>query len=501
VNCAKIAELFGGYLDGELDSRRRTALEAHLGSCAACRKTLAGYREAVGLCRSLGGREIAAPEGLVASVMTRVAATAAGRATATAAGSATATAAGRAVPPSWPLQARLPAPADILRLVRAPRFHRGAMATALAVILLVSGAAIQRGSALRGLGRLEGSVAGGRGQATGPTRDTAGGTSTSSSSQGKSLPAAGVPVAGAPAIKAGESSGGKVSGGERLLTVADTSQSRPQAAGGPLEDLRRKIIQTASLRVEVEDFNKSYHRILAITETAFGYVERSDFSAAGSSSGATPGTITKDGGKTAYPVPVPPPTPQPGLRVAYLTIRVPVVSFGEVMADLENLGTVRWRKVNSRDVTEEYADVEGRLAALRTHETRLLDILGRAKSVEELLKVEAELERVRASVESITRQMRTLANQINYSTVSVELSEVRKGPLGPEGPEGLLDRIARVFLDALRGVGTMLVGLLLFTAASLPWIVLLIVAGLVGRSLWKRRSPHGTSATGEARKD
>jgi|GEM_PF-1783132 len=44
-DCASLREWLSAYLDGEIDTRRREAVEAHLAGCDACRRELASLRE------------------------------------------------------------------------------------------------------------------------------------------------------------------------------------------------------------------------------------------------------------------------------------------------------------------------------------------------------------------------------------------------------------------------------------------------------------------------
>jgi hypothetical protein len=114
-------------------------------------------------------------------------------------------------------------------------------------------------------------------------------------------------------------------------------------------------------------------------------------------------------------------------RVDYLiTLRVPAERLQVVIAELSTLGDVLGKTLQADDVTDQYTDLESRIAVLEQLEEQLVLLLKQAKTVEESLKVRQELERVRIELESAKAQMRQLAESIDFSTLSVSLT-----PRGP----------------------------------------------------------------------
>jgi anti-sigma factor RsiW len=56
---ALLAEL-SRYLDDEMTSRERRAIDAHCRDCTRCRRMIAGLRRTIGLCRATGSTPIPA---------------------------------------------------------------------------------------------------------------------------------------------------------------------------------------------------------------------------------------------------------------------------------------------------------------------------------------------------------------------------------------------------------------------------------------------------------
>src|SRR3989338_7121626 len=113
-----------------------------------------------------------------------------------------------------------------------------------------------------------------------------------------------------------------------------------------------------------------------------------------------------------------------GTKSGYATVRVPEESFDTTMSELKALAlVVTSESVNSDDVTEQYIDLAARLKNAQLQETRYVEILQTAKTVEEMIQVETALANVRSTIESLTGQIQYLDSQTNFSTITITLSE------------------------------------------------------------------------------
>ena len=104
-------------------------------------------------------------------------------------------------------------------------------------------------------------------------------------------------------------------------------------------------------------------------------------------------------------------------------LRVPADRFEAALEDLAKLGLVSDRKVQVRDVTEEYVDLELRLRSKRAMLSRLEALAAKAEKVEDLLKVEQELSRLTLEIEQLEGKLRLLASQTALSRIAVEFVE------------------------------------------------------------------------------
>lgn len=142
-----------------------------------------------------------------------------------------------------------------------------------------------------------------------------------------------------------------------------------------------------------------------------------------------------------------------------VVIRVPSRHFRDALTAMEKLGEVKRRSVNAEDVSEQYHDLEVRLANLKTVQKRLQDFLAKAANVNEALQVERELERIGQEIDRIEGRMRFLRARATFSTITVDLTAkpkqqvvVAQGPPPPPPPRAAdlpIDWLARVGLETL----------------------------------------------------
>lgn len=108
---------------------------------------------------------------------------------------------------------------------------------------------------------------------------------------------------------------------------------------------------------------------------------------------------------------------------AELTLRIPSEAADSAFDELEQLGNLLQRNVTARDIGKEYFDANGRLASLEATERRYQEILTHATSVEEILRIEAELARIREQIEQVKGNLRWLSDRAARATLHISLHE------------------------------------------------------------------------------
>ncbi len=254
---------------------------------------------------------------------------------------------------------------------------------------------------------------------------------------------------------------GEAGGYERAFDTSMTEIPMPEEAeedigtgsegndGEQTSKANRKLIRTVSLSVETTEFENLLGKISQAVESDGGYIEQSDVSG---------NSISYSGVSRRY---------------AYLTVRVPSHKLDGFLDQVSEQSNVINRSESVEDVTLQYTDVESRKKSLTIEQERLWELLEQADSVDSIIALESRLSEIRYQLEGYESQLRTYDNQVDYSTVHIDVQEV--GVFTPTEPDSVLTRIQKGFKRNLEGVGTGLVDLFVWFLSSLPSIVLLLV--------------------------
>ncbi len=174
-------------------------------------------------------------------------------------------------------------------------------------------------------------------------------------------------------------------------------------------------------------------------------------------------------------------------QTATVNIRVPQERLETTLDALAKLGTVQNRGLKAEDVTTQLVDSEARLKNLRKSEEMVLKIMDRSGSVADVLAASQELSNIRESIERIDAQLKSLRNQVAYSTISLTLEAAVSAQQTPEPALGL--RVQETWGKATHSVGELTLGLFalsIWLLAFSPYL-LLIGAAVYGFSRFKKQ--------------
>jgi len=215
--------------------------------------------------------------------------------------------------------------------------------------------------------------------------------------------------------------------------------------------IERKVIMTARLEITTTDLPSIEQKVLQVVSDYGGHVQRSFFNN------------------------------REGNQYWEFTLRIPTDSFDNSILDISALGTVMSSSTNGQDVTEEYLDLDARLRVLQQEEARLLELLSKAANIDDYLKVESHLSRVRIEIEQATGRLKYLNNRIDLATIELSIKPTQ-GTVEPElkGFAGLARQIKVAFRQGINGVVALISGMLVFIATLLPFAVVIVpLLGLV----------------------
>jgi hypothetical protein len=154
-----------------------------------------------------------------------------------------------------------------------------------------------------------------------------------------------------------------------------------------------------------------------------------------------------------------------------VTFRVPVDAFEATLRDLKGLGRYRGEHSSSQDVTTQYIDLNGQLAAWRAQEKVYLRLIGRAKSIADVISIQNQLQSVQSNINRLQGQVDFLRDQSSFSTIELDLAE--PGAAGPGVPQ---TRLARAWSTAVNGLGAMAAAALVVVVWLVPFGLLALIA-------------------------
>lgn len=215
---------------------------------------------------------------------------------------------------------------------------------------------------------------------------------------------------------------------------------------------QRKLIKNVNLQVETENFDELLANVEEKTRKAGGYIEQS-YTYNGSS---------YYGG---------------GTRNASLIIRIPAEQLDAFLSAVSEVSNVITQNESVTDVTLQYVDLESHKKALLAEQDRLLELLDVAETIEDIISLESRLSEVRYQIESMESQLRTMDNQVSYSTIELYIDEVEK--LTPVKEQTVWQKISVGFSNSLHNVGNGLLNFGIGLIISLPYLMLWAVIILI----------------------
>jgi hypothetical protein len=209
-------------------------------------------------------------------------------------------------------------------------------------------------------------------------------------------------------------------------------QQQPQQPPQPVikPDWDKKIIKTASLNVEVKDYNTFYSSLRERVKNLGGYIAQEEQS------------------QSDYKI------------ENSLTIKVPVDQFDNAVAQLTvNAEKLNEKKISSQDVTTEVVDTKSRMEAKKQVRLRYMDLLKQAKNMEEILNVQSEINGIQEEIESATGRTEYLGHSSVFSTINLTYYQILNLSAKNIDNPSLGTNLSSAFKTGWSWVGDLFVGL------------------------------------------
>ena len=258
---------------------------------------------------------------------------------------------------------------------------------------------------------------------------------------------------------------GEVGWDEGDYTPAPDVPSGEDSSGGSIyQNPGVKIIRQGELNIQTEQFDQSVEALNQLTASCGGYFESASVYGGGS----------RDANAR---------------RRGEYVVRVPAERYDHFLSSTGQLGYVTSKSESSQDVGERYYDTEARLKTQRTKQERLLALLERSETMEDIIVLENALSEVEYQIEQYSSELNRYDALVGFSTFYVYLNEVGRVTEEVGETASLGQRMAAGVQASFLGLGQGFQDLLIWMSYNLVLVVILavvIAAGAVaGRRYWK----------------
>lgn len=238
---------------------------------------------------------------------------------------------------------------------------------------------------------------------------------------------------------------------------------------------KRKLIKTVNMNLETQEYETLMTNLQERVKELDGYIQNME---------------SNNGSAYSY---------SRSRKNANLTIRIPQQRLDEFIGSISDLANVVSRSESVDDVTLQYVDMQSHKESLQVEQARLLELLERAESLDDIITLENRLTSVRYQIESMESSLRTFDDQVDYSTVYLRIDEVQVYTVVEEEEESVWERMANGFMDSLTDVKDGFVNFGVWFVVNIPyliiWAIVLTIAFLIFRKI-RRNKKDKSSKTG-----
>jgi len=235
----------------------------------------------------------------------------------------------------------------------------------------------------------------------------------------------------------------KIPVGNLQQAVTDSGFSPLPAKPAANPDWDKKIIKTATLKLEVKDFTGYNDNVHKTVKQFGGYIAQEEQN------------LTDEKSETV------------------ISIKVPVEQFETMMNQLPGAAVkIVEKKITTEDVTGEVVDTRSRLEAKKLMRLKYLEFLKQSKNMEEVLQVQNEINGIQEEIESAAGRVEFLSHQSSYSTINLTFFQPLAGYKPTDDTPTFLKRVSNAFKTGAAWIADLFVGLIAV------WPLLIIIIGL-----------------------
>lgn len=242
---------------------------------------------------------------------------------------------------------------------------------------------------------------------------------------------------------------------EMETTTASTGERKEISEDAGKSEYSQKLIRNYSFSFQTTDFEKSLKYIEDQVSKYKGYIQESN----------TYGSSKKS---------------------SSMTIRIPSKNADAFLAETGQIGEIIQKSESTEDITLKYYDTKSRLESLNTQHDRILELLGKAESLEDVVTLEQHLSDIEYQIDSYGSQIKVYDNLVDYVTVSIELREVSQIQVVEEDTfwQKIVKGLSQNTVDVLEGISIFI----LFLVTGIPYFLILgIIIAIIVKVIKKIR--------------
>lgn len=255
-------------------------------------------------------------------------------------------------------------------------------------------------------------------------------------------------------------------GGGAANDVSQKSKEAGTDENGKLSE--QKLIYTADITIQTQTFQDTFNAVKDAITKVGGFVESE------STSDSAWNWYYSDYRKSS------------GTLHSYITVRVPSTKYREFLSLIEGTdGKITSKSEYVQNITKRYNDQSILIASLEKQETRLLDMMDKAETIEDMVTIESRLSEVQTQLNQARNTLAGYDTDIDYSTINVQIEEVLQYKSSVV-QQTFLERLGNTFSRSWRDFGEFMQDLILAIVYLLPAILVIVIILVILRPFLKK---------------
>ena len=245
---------------------------------------------------------------------------------------------------------------------------------------------------------------------------------------------------------------------DKVLEVPET-ESVTSSTGANNGNYKEKIIKNINMSAQTKEYEKALDRILDSLAQNGGYEE----------------SVTSSG-RSYY-------AGDYYTRNARMTLRVPAENLDTFLGEIGGLINVTSQTSSQSNVTAQYYDTVARLNVLEAERQAYEEMLKLAKDVTEVLEIRDRLYKTIEEIEASRTKLEVYDNKVAYSTVIINLEEVREYVQTPTAKTTFGQRIVNSFTRSWKNFADNFQDFVVWLIGAIPTIVVIVVIAGAGTTI------------------